>query len=267
MKMLMRVVAIITPVAAMFAIIFYEQYWGSYIPGKWVIASCFAVIGIAGAVGIHSLNSYLSGKTQVPCPLVGSLKKLLLGILLGLATSMVSGLLYYAVYKPEISHNLPVIFKQNLPLAATSNISSAVIEEAAFRGGLVHFIAAYWGQTAGLLGGSIPFGLAHLAGRIWGIPVDLLHVIGTAMAGLLLSLVYLRWGLLSAIGLHWTWNSLCLVWVRSFCLGQNGAIVFEGSITTTSVLVMISLALLFCCKREISEKRHFKSDIIQSVPG
>jgi len=228
----------------MMIVVFCGRLLQGFIANKLVLATCWAIIGSTVSFGIHSLNSFMARKAGIKIPASGSLLGLALGIGLGMLVSLVSGMAYYGVYKPAIVGTTVSHIGERLPLSAIASISSALIEETAFRGGVVHFAAGYWGQTVGLLCGSLPFGLLHLSNRFWGIPVNLMHVLGTAMSGLLLSAVYLRWGLLSAIGLHWVWNSLCAVWIPLFCPGTGGVVQFEGSPTTTLILAMASAAVL-----------------------
>ena len=101
-------------------------------------------------------------------------------------------------------------------------------------------------NTVGLMSGSLPFGLIHLVGRLLGKPVGVLHVIGVTAAGLLLSLAYLRFGLMFAIGVHWIWNSLCGTWVSIFGLPKNGGVqMIEGAWTTVLVLLLFVAIIYF----------------------
>jgi len=242
--MLIKIIILLLPVAAMVAFVLFMVALRRHIRNKLRLAVSLAVTGMAASFGVYRLTLALAGKAGVCAPAAGSLTGLFSGAGLGVLVSLASGALYYAARRPALTAQSA----KNMAVSGIANVSSALIEETSFRGGVVHFAAAFWGAPAGLLGGSAPFGLLHLLGRLWGTPVDLMHVLGTAMAGLLLSAVYLRWGLLPAIGVHWAWNSLCAFWVPLFGLGETGAVNFEGAPTTVFSLTGASVLVLFLGK-------------------
>ena len=110
----------------------------------------------------------------------------------------------------------------------------------------MHFASVYWGSMWGVAAGSIPFGLIHIFGMFFGNPVTLQQVVGVSIAGGLLSLLYLRFGLISAIGCHWMWNSLCTQWVKVLGIPKQGGVQYiEGAWTTSIILGILYLLLLF----------------------
>ncbi len=169
-----------------------------------------------------------------------------MGLCFGLGASLGSGILF------SWAKNQPIVFSrlsEGLFLHAVGNIFPAAVEETAFRGGIVHFTSAYLNPTWGLVAGSVPFGVLHFFGRLFGNPVTLQHALGVSVAGLLLSLLYMKFGLVSAFGCHWVWNSLCGQWVKAMSLPRPGGVqAFEGSRTTAVVLVSLSLLLILMRK-------------------
>jgi membrane protease YdiL (CAAX protease family) len=202
----------------------------------------FALYGITSATLIMFFISYLCKKIGIQSPVVGSVKHLFAGMFFGAAATSLAGLLYLAVYRPRVSIDR---FFADLNLQLIANISPAVIEETAFRGGVVHLIFEYAGAASGALGGGVIFGVAHLCGALVGRAVDLHLVLGASSAGLFLSLIYLRYGLGAAIAAHWLWNSFHGSWVGAFSIPIRGARALEANWTTIIVFVLLSLIVAF----------------------
>ena len=174
-------------------------------------------------------------------PVVGGIASLTTGAAAGLLASAASGGLYYLVHRPELARPLAAALR---PSRFISNLGPAALEEVGFRAGVVQLLSSAWGTLAGLLGGSVPFGLLHLLGVFFGRPPSLTHVVGVSAAGWLLSLLYLQLGLLSAFACHWVWNSLASFWFRAFQLPAKVAdIRFEGAWTTDIVLLAMCVVL------------------------
>ncbi|MBT3982273.1 MAG: CPBP family intramembrane metalloprotease [Bacteriovoracaceae bacterium] len=173
---------------------------------------------------------------------IGTPRGLASGVALGVIVSCLSAYLFYLTKSPSV--DLSLVWK-DLHLRLIGNIFPASVEEVTFRGGLVHYLFSYWGKNIGLLGGSLPFGIIHLVGRFFGNPVDLAHVIGVSVAGFSLSLLYLEYGLLPAIGFHLVWNSLCSQWVSVFSIPRKGGVqMIEGHWTTSLVLILLIVLIL-----------------------
>lgn len=173
----------------------------------------------------------------------GAARAAFIGVIIGLLVSFSSGISFQLANNTAKDFSA---FPDGLGKAAVANVSSAFLEEVGFRGGVVNGLVQWGGKTAGAAGGSVPFGLAHLAGRVFGQPVGAMHVLGTTLAGLLLSLVYLRYGLWAAISCHWVWNTFCGAWIRFFGIPRLGGVqAFEGAWTTSLVLLVFSTLLAF----------------------
>ena len=113
------------------------------------------------------------------------------------------------------------------------------------RAGVVHILHGLHGPWAGMAGGSLPFGLLHIFGRLFGNPVGVSLVIGTTASGLLLSILYLRFGFWAAFGCHWMWNSLARAWVMyAGITSRDGIQQFEGAPETVIVLVVACVCLI-----------------------
>jgi membrane protease YdiL (CAAX protease family) len=112
------------------------------------------------------------------------------------------------------------------------------------RAGVVHILNGLHGPWAAMAGGSLPFGLLHVFGRLFGNPVGISLVIGTTASGLLLSILYLRFGFWAAFACHWIWNSLARAWVMyAGITSRDGIQQFEGAPETVVVLLLACLCL------------------------
>ena len=90
----------------------------------------------------------------------------------------------------------------------------SALEELIFRGVVLGLGSAVIGSTAALALSTILFAAAHrtaepLTGWAW---------LNLILVGALLGFVYLGWGLLPAIGLHWGWNQ----WEWGLCFHVSG---------------------------------------------
>lgn len=211
--------------------------------GKIIEYSFYAAGGITVGILIKIYNERLAKKFTCPPPTIGTFKQFTGGLLLGLIISFLSAFLFWLIEQPDVTLNVDL--NKSL-FRFLGSISPAVAEEFSFRGTIVHFARFFWGTPAGLASGSLPFGLLHLIGRFFGSPVDALQVIGISVAGLMLSLSYLRFGLLNAIAIHWIWNSLVGTWSDIFQLPKGkGIALLEGAWTTSLVLAIFCLIFWF----------------------
>jgi len=194
--------------------------------------------GLAVAVVMWRLLIAIFRKAQFKSPKLGQARDFAMGCAVGLAVSAFSGLLY------AWSNGLEVFWNEawpNLGHAFLGSIFSAFNEEIVFRGGMVEATLQMFGKTPALAVGAIPFGLIHLLSLLMGVTVTAGQIFGIIVAGLLLTLSYLRWGLLGAIGIHWMWNSLVVCWVYELRLNpQSGVSDLEGTWTTCLVLAITS---------------------------
>jgi len=209
---------------------------------KFIPYLIYAILGILSSVFIY----FIILKFNLSRPFLGGTKEFIRGLEIGLIASLFSGLLFGLFNKTGFQFNT---FLDDIHLKMLANLGPSFLEEVGFRGGLVQSLGSLYGKVVACLGGSVPFGMAHLAGKLFGQPVGIMHVIGTMSAGLLLTLVYLKFGLFAAIACHWTWNSFCSSWIRTLSLAQKGgAQIFEGAWTTIAVLLCISFLLMYFVK-------------------
>ena len=108
-------------------------------------------------------------------------------------------------------------------------------------GGGLHLMELFHGPTLAFKDVAL-----QLVGRLFGHPIDLAHVIGVSLGGLLLAVLYLRLGLWAAVSCHWLWNTLCSTWVDVLSLPKKGGVqLFEGAWTTSAVLAATSALLVW----------------------
>lgn len=130
-------------------------------------------------------------------------------------------------------------------------VRPALIEEVGFRFGLVFLGHAFFGRNIALLAGSLPFGVLHLLNFMSGQEVMWEYIIGTAIAGLYLSLIFLSYGFVAAIVAHYSWNVLAATSSHHFSFKQEQ---LEGGVATLITLLVTSLFLL---RRLLTEKQIF----------
>jgi membrane protease YdiL (CAAX protease family) len=179
----------------------------------------------------------------------GKPSSLLWGLVIGLAISATTGISF------GISQGYPFHWENlfnNLAMNALGHASPALTEEIVFRAGIVHSTLLLFGKLAGLASGSIPFGILHLAGLLFGQSVTPAQVLGISLAGLMLSLMYLRFGILGAFATHLTWNTLVGGWINVYGLTDRGSAVsaLEGSWVICLVLSIVCAILFFSPNRE-----------------
>ena len=122
----------------------------------------------------------------------------------------------------------------------------ACIEETFVRGGTVHFLASFFGLGWAYLGGSVLFALMHL-GNPW---FTYEHLVCISAAGLMLSTVYIEYGLLAAIGVHFAWNVLSWYLIVSLQWKEVGGLAaLEGDWTTTLIMLIATLAVVVVSRR------------------
>ncbi len=210
--------------------------------------------GIIFSIFLVKVVIKLFEKNKLQKPLIGNLRGFFIGLFVGITVSAFSGFLFQLVFSqsPDLSHFFSNYFNRLL-----GNITPAATEEIAFRFSLVHMISSLYNPAAAMLAGSVPFGLIHLIGRFFGQEVGPMHVIAVSLAGLLLSLVYLRYGLLAAIGCHLMWNSLSIQWVEAYALDlKSGSIKFESASTTIAVLIVVNIFLF------LSQRYNLKTHVL-----
>ncbi|MDP6414935.1 MAG: CPBP family glutamic-type intramembrane protease [Gammaproteobacteria bacterium] len=209
----------------------------------WVRGAIAATIGIIGATVIFRVIRLAIFRLDIiSLELKQGSRGATVGLAVGLIVSITCGLLFCFLHGEPITGSFVAVVQ---PVRFLQNLGPALIEEASMRAGVVHMLNGLHGPWAGLAGGSLPFGLLHLFGRIFGNPVGIPHVIGTTASGLLLSILYLRFGFWAALSCHWIWNSLAGTWVRyAGVTSRDGMQQFEGAVETVVVLVIASACLL-----------------------
>jgi membrane protease YdiL (CAAX protease family) len=179
----------------------------------------------------------------VPQPNFGMLAGLAKGAAIGLSVSLVAGFSFQLVAAHQSAWSKLI---DDLHLPMLLHVFPAANEEVTFRYGIVHAVGAMFGTKYSLLAGSVPFGLLHFLGRLFGNPANLQQVLGASLGGLLLSIIYVRYGgLLACVACHWIWNTMGEQWVKVYALNPKlGASTFEGAWTTAAVLVVACGVLL-----------------------
>lgn len=130
-------------------------------------------------------------------------KNLMIGVLIGLLALYISGLIFYFQTKDITNFFFKVSF--NLVIF---NIITAIGEEIIFRGTLLNFFVQKRNQYTGLIISSLLFASIHLLNMLMGQEISLSFLLTLTLAGLFLGLIYLNFGLVSAIATHYTWNLL-----------------------------------------------------------
>lgn len=217
-------------------------------------------LGIIIFIGLVILIRGLAEFAEVPIPSFGGGRFVWLGMLVGLLLSISSGFLFSATHGQSLNWSS---FWPALPTSAISQISHAMTEEAVFRFGIVAGAASLGGTLTGILAGSLPFGVLHLLNRFFGAPVDAQQVVGIIVAGVLLSLLYLRYGLWATIGCHYVWNCLSILWVDGMQMERSSGITaFEGAWSTSALTAICCLIVIYISKgrkRQTQLRRAIKS--------
>lgn len=120
------------------------------------------------------------------------------------------------------------------------NFRPAIIEEVGFRFGLVLATLHFFGRIPALVAGSVPFGLLHLSNFATGQEIYWDYILGTSVAGLFLTLVFLNYNLGAAVMVHFIWNVLAQSSAQIFSFSQEE---LEGGAGTLAVLALCSVWL------------------------
>jgi membrane protease YdiL (CAAX protease family) len=220
--------------------------------GKGLFQSlAYTGLGMFVCIGIYLLISR-SLKPSMRPMYVGGLSSLLWGLLIGLFVSACSGIGFGLMNGYSFQFENIV---QELHLKALGSLFPALSEEIVFRGGIVEGIRQLFGSYAGLAAGSVPFGILHLVGIFFGSTVTAAQILGISLAGLMLSLVYLRFGILGSVGCHLVWNSLVSGWIKVYGITDKTAVsALEGSWATCIVLAMTCVMLSLSLRNKPSSK-------------
>jgi membrane protease YdiL (CAAX protease family) len=169
----------------------------SVIDNVWAKGIVAGLIGVVGLVVILTAVRWIASRLQLSTPMVTGWRSLAIGLAVGLLLSLTCGLFFRFLHGESAA---TTFFAAIQPTSFLRNLGPAFIEEASMRAGVVHLLNGLHGPWAGLAGGSLPFGLLHIFGRLFGNPVGISLVIGTTASGLLLSILYLRFGFWAAFG-------------------------------------------------------------------
>ena len=121
-------------------------------------------------------------------------------------------------------------------------VRASTIEEVGFRLGIVGIASQVFNKRIAIILGSIPFGLLHLLNFLSGQEIVWLYIWGTAVAGLFLSVIFLRSGLWAAIFAHYSWNVFSSSFGRISTFSQED---LEGATSTYLILIIMSAFLLY----------------------
>lgn len=126
-------------------------------------------------------------------------------------------------------------------------IQAATLEEIFFRLFMLHTLISIfaWSKRIwSLVFISSIFGLIHMANYFIGnsSALDVSYILGMTAGGMLLGSFYIRFGLISAMLLHWLWNSQMGL---SLSNGKSLTQFAESSNLVSIILIVISLAVEF----------------------
>ncbi len=245
---LRRYLWLLVPVVLMLALTVAMESLVSVTDNVWAKGIVAGLIGVVGLVVILTAVRWIASRLQVSAPMVTGWRSLAIGLAVGLLLSITCGLIFRFLHGES---SATTFFATIQPTGFLRNLGPALIEEASMRAGVVHLLNGLHGPWAGLAGGSLPFGLLHIFGRLFGNPVGISLVIGTTASGLLLSILYLRFGFWAAFGCHWIWNSLARAWVMyAGITSRDGIQQFEGAPETVIVLVVACGCLIAIGNRQ-----------------
>lgn len=209
-------------------------------------------LGVILFAAIYLLNAYAIQLLKLKPVFWGNGVSLLWGLGIGVLVSLVSGVGVGILN--GYSLHLSKLFL-NFDIKVIGNLYPALTEEVYFRGGVVHVVAQALGQTFGLASGSIPFGVIHIVGAFFGKTVSIAQIVGISLAGLMLSLMYLRFGLLGAISSHLMWNTFVAGWQKVYAVEDENIVSYiEGSWITCCILVVVCVFLYWSRpKKDLSQ--------------
>jgi membrane protease YdiL (CAAX protease family) len=248
-----RYLWVLVPIFLMLALTVVMEYLASMTDNVWVKGIASGLVGVVGLFVILTAIRWIASRLQISAPTLIGWRNLVIGLAIGLFLSITCGLFFRFLHGEPTAFTFIATIQ---PAGFFRNLGPAFIEEASMRAGVVHILNGLLGPWAGLAGGSLPFGLLHIFGRFFGNPVGISLVIGTTASGLLLSILYLRFGFWAAFACHWIWNSMARAWVMyAGITSADGIQQFEGAPETVIVLVVACVILIaFGDKRWLRSK-------------
>jgi len=185
----------------------------------------------------------LSAWQGIAGPRLGSPFGLLLGVGIGAILTVCSVIAMGVVGGYPVELHPPSRFMLlNWP---AQQVRAACLEETFVRGGTVHFLTSFFGPGWGYFCGSVPWALMHFCNGwfSWRCFVCIVS------AGLMLSAVYLEYGLLAAIGVHYAWNALSCLSIDVLNWPVVGRWALEAEWTTTFVNLIATGAVVMVSRR------------------
>jgi membrane protease YdiL (CAAX protease family) len=219
------------------------KYAFSSIQSHFIKSIVYGSMGIVLFLAICLTSTYAIQVLKLKPIFWGNGSSFVWGIITGVLISLVSGVGFGVLN--GYSLQLKSLFL-NFDTKLIANLYPALTEEAYFRGGIVNLLTQSFGQTIGLAAGSVPFGVIHIIGIFFGKTITIAQILGISLAGLMLSLMYLRFGLMGAVSCHLMWNAFVPGWAKVYGLENKNTVgLIEGSWLTCSILLIVSI-VLYC---------------------
>ena len=201
-----------------------------------------AVLGLVLFVALKLIVQALAKVSAITKPKKRKFSSFLIGLLIGIFISCMSAYLFASSQVKIFNWSS---FKKDVMYSAVSSIAPATSEEVVFRYGIVHGVTILTNPFYGILAGSIPFGFIHFLNLFFHQNVSLQQVLSICIAGVLLSLIFIDFGLYAAIGCHFIWNTFSAPWVKAMGLDVVKEVSsFEGAPTTSLTLGIVIFCLL-----------------------
>lgn len=185
---------------AMFILLKLEEYEYKHIIGFFEIVA-FAFIS-------YSINKYYFSRINLESPKS-------VGINSTLFKSVVIGILFaallnfpYRIYATVKSGALEYIILAFTPEEFIKSLGAGIFEEITFRGTLLNFYNQKKKKYLGLVISSAIFCLIHAPNSFFGVDITFFYLLDMFIFGLLFGLIYLNYGLVTAITTHFVGNLL-----------------------------------------------------------
>lgn len=193
-----------------------------------------AVVGAVFSLILYSIIRFIQDKYQIQQKLFFTPHSLW-GAIISLSIFLISSL-FISASDQHGDVTASMIGRQML-----FQLRPALIEEIGFRYGIVALAGFFFGGPAGLIAGTIPFGILHLLNFNSGAGIQWDYIIGTSVAGFYLSVVFLKMNLGAAILAHYSWNVLASVFSVLWQIPQER---IEGAWSTLILLMIFSVGIL-----------------------
>jgi membrane protease YdiL (CAAX protease family) len=217
----------------------------SCIRHKGLASISIAVLGVFIAVATAKILRATYLKLAVPGINNGRFRDIAYGMLLGFLTNSIcaAAICLSGHLRPDHLITIDGVYSSIL-----TNVFNASVEEVAFRAGFVHLLIVTLGKTMGFVCGSFSFGLMHLVGNLVGKTLDIYSVLGISAGGLLLSVAYSEYGLLMAIGIHFSWNLALSAWGSVLDIGSLGGSDYVERAPSTILVLLLTSGVMLLAK-------------------